>query len=304
MLTRCLERSMQVKETISYGVYRWGLGWLPATLQCSVQHSMYLRHVPNLRHPQTFNELLLQRKLLNRGAELVFTSDKLALQEFVRGRLGSGYSPSVYRVFPSAEAVSYEGLPSRFLLKTNHGSGANIVVSEIGPTVDEARRIMRSSVRQNYYWYAREWPYRFIQPRVYAEELLGEVNAIPPDYKLFTFGGVVRMIQVDLDRHIAHKRALMTPDWRTLNVSLGVRSPSSIPAKPRLLSEMIRVAQSLGEGFDFVRIDLYEVGERVLVGEMTHFPGAALERFSPRGFDLELGEVWRNRRPISEGWCV
>lgn len=44
---------------------------------------------------------------------------------------------------------------------------------------------------------------------------------------------------------------------------------------------------------DFVRVDLYDLGDRVVFGELTNYPGRAIPRFEPAALDLELGRHWR-----------
>ena len=45
----------------------------------------------------------------------------------------------------------------------------------------------------------------------------------------------------------------------------------SIP-KPECWSNMIQMARDLSNGFDYVRVDLYEVEGKILFGEMTFTP--------------------------------
>ena len=56
---------------------------------------------------------------------------------------------------------------------------------------------------------------------------------------------------------------------------------------------MIDVAETLGEGFEFVRVDLYQPnGEEIIFGEMTLAPTAGLIPFDPLEFDFILGYYW------------
>jgi hypothetical protein len=64
-----------------------------------------------------------------------------------------------------------------------------------------------------------------------------------------------------------------------------------IPA-PVTLREMLRYAAEIGEGFAYVRVDLYEVGGRVKFGEATFYPGAGLEVFNPPEYDALFGALW------------
>ena len=57
---------------------------------------------------------------------------------------------------------------------------------------------------------------------------------------------------------------------------------------------MIKGAETLGEGFSFVRVDLYAILDRPKFGEMTFYPGSGLDPFSPDSLDQRLGSYWLN----------
>ena len=55
---------------------------------------------------------------------------------------------------------------------------------------------------------------------------------------------------------------------------------------------MVEVAEALSKGVDFVRVDLYQVGERVVFGELTNYPAAGLQAMTPEHVFSELGRSW------------
>ncbi|MFU8878566.1 MAG: ATP-grasp fold amidoligase family protein [Wenzhouxiangellaceae bacterium] len=59
---------------------------------------------------------------------------------------------------------------------------------------------------------------------------------------------------------------------------------------------MISVAEKLARSFDFVRVDLYAIMERIYFGELTHYPGAGTSAFEPMSFDFDLGTHWQLRK--------
>lgn len=65
------------------------------------------------------------------------------------------------------------------------------------------------------------------------------------------------------------------------------------PVFPHNIELMFSLADRLGSGLDFVRVDMYNVGGRIVFGEFTNYPGAGLERFDPPEFDEILGRMWR-----------
>jgi hypothetical protein len=55
---------------------------------------------------------------------------------------------------------------------------------------------------------------------------------------------------------------------------------------------MMRYAAQIGEGFPYLRVDLYEMDGKPKFGEATFYPGAGLEVFHPREFDELFGAQW------------
>ena len=55
---------------------------------------------------------------------------------------------------------------------------------------------------------------------------------------------------------------------------------------------MITVAEELAGDIDFFRVDLYDVGDRIVFGEMTVYPNAGRGEFDPPEFDEKLGAFW------------
>ena len=86
----------------------------------------------NLNHPNTFNEKLLWLKLkrYNNDPLVIQCADKYRVREYVE-QCGCGHILNeLYDVYDSAEEISWEKLPSQFVLKWNFGAGMNIVCSD------------------------------------------------------------------------------------------------------------------------------------------------------------------------------
>jgi len=182
-------------------------------------------------------------------------------------------------------------LPHEFVLKANHGSGWNYIV-ESKPDRRRADlvRLARRWLKSDFTIVGREWAYRNIRRAVYAEQLLrGRDGAVPPDYKLFVFGGKLRLIQVDRDRFTRHTQVLYDSDWRYIEGTVAALQGPPME-RPPSLSLMIESAEALSAKLDFVRIDLYEIDGRVYFGELTSSPNKGLSPFRPRSLDRLLGE--------------
>ena len=57
-----------------------------------------------------------------------------------------------------------------------------------------------------------------------------------------------------------------------------------------LLPQMMEMAEYLAKGFPMVRVDLFDVGGKIILSELTFSPGGALIRFDSYDADKWLGE--------------
>ena len=137
----------------------------------------------------------------------------------------------------------------------------------------------------------REWAYRHVPPRLLCEELLVDGAQLASDFRVFVFNGRARLIQVDTARFVHDRQAFYTPAWERLDVHTHKPPEDDLP-EPVALATMLHAAEALGADTDFVRVDLYAIGERVVVGELTNYPWGGVQKFRPAGFDLTLGGWW------------
>ena len=257
----------------------------------------FFRHhgyVPNLSSPNTLTEKVLHRMLFDRRPILATFADKLAVRGYVERRLaGKEHLSTIYGVFARADDLYSFGFPSRFALKANHGSGWNYI--HHGGPCNRVRlaQLSRRWLNANYGRFKGEWAYNDIQPKVFCEEHLGTGDHVPVDYKFFCYSGTARFIQADFDRLSSHKRDVYDCDWNRFDVQYHY-PPQPDPQHARQnLDRMISIAERLSEGIDFVRVDLYDLGDRVIFGELTNYPGGLTARFDPPEWDARFGSYWR-----------
>jgi hypothetical protein len=247
---------------------------------------------------------------------LVSWADKAELREYIVAHLGPQYVPRAFHLLDSAAELSAVELPDCFVLKPTHGSGACIVVDDRAPVDAELpaaanswvyARVRKESVSRERltligeHWlgerYGRgpnhEWAYGRIRGRLLVEELLRDrYGNIPNDYKLFVFHGACRFIQVDSGRFGVRTRDFFRREWEPLELCGGIPRSAEPPARPPFLDEMVRVAEILGSPTDFVRVDLYCLPDRVVVGELTSSPAGGDSPFEPPVWNEIFGATW------------
>ena len=244
----------------------------------------------------TFSDKVAYRRLRVRDPAFQVFCDKLRMRDYVAERLGAESLPRLLDVGVLPSQFSERKGP--YVLKANHGSGMVTFVGEGQVLSTDQLREAESWLAVDYGWGQLEWSYLGARRLLLAEELLGTPNGSypPPDYKFYTFDGQVEMIEIHTQRFNDHRSMLRLPDWTLIAGKWFYERPDDPDwPRPPNLDRMLEWASLLGRRLDFVRVDLYDVGDRVLVGELTPFPGAGDDRLQPASLDAWLGKMWRSR---------
>lgn len=254
----------------------------------------------DLAHADTFTDKLYRRMIeVNRSGDATLTrlADKYLVRDYIRERVGSAYLVPLLWNGIDPSKIPFDDLPQKFVVKTNHGSGTNMLLEQpvdIGKVVEK----LCGWLGQNYYWTLREYQYFRIEPRILIEEFLDTNGDWPLDYRIWCFNGKPEVIQVD--NHHRTINPFYDLNWKRL--SLHYRDPGIVQEleQPANLGEMLAVAARLSEGFGFVRVDLYSIGGKIYFGEMTFTPTAGMFRLMPEEWEACLGEKWKSRSQVTK----
>jgi len=249
---------------------------------------------PDLDNPNTFNEKKQWIKLHDHNPLYTRCSDKYLMREFVAEVVGEQHLVPLLGVYDDARKIDFDALPAGFAIKANHGSGWNLIIRDKNKDFDRRAVVTRCNkwLAKNYYVNNREWQYKNIKPLLVVEELLLDSRGeLPADYKIHCFdhGRADVVIGVIHGRFANCKHDIYDERWRKLDVSFNYpQSEEGVP-RPEPLPEMVGLARRLAEPFPYVRVDLYVLGDRIYVGELTLTPGSGYHRLVPESTDLEWG---------------
>ncbi|WP_390621652.1 ATP-grasp fold amidoligase family protein [Campylobacter volucris] len=292
-------------------------------------------YVPDFKNPQTFNEKLVYRILYDRNPIYTFLTDKLKARIFISHVLSNSvkdyeilsnnsilfkkieyikdelfatnsckFLPKLYGIYDSIYDIDFKALPNSFVLKTNHDCGGYIIVKDKKDFLrntnffSESINKLNEHFKFNYYYKHKEWHYKNIEPKIFAEELLFGENEKPADtYKFHIFDHKQlnnNYIQFTMDRFDNYKRLMFDINWNLAPFNFVYEnSCDQLPPKPNNFKEMLEISLKLSKVFDYVRVDLYSVKNCIYIGELTFTHGAASERVIPSHWDKNLGKLWK-----------
>lgn len=267
---------------------------LPDKVYISLLYRMRLGKWPNLKNPKSYNEKLQWIKLYDRRPEYSIMVDKYEVKKYIAERIGEEYVIPTLGIWNHFDEIDFNKLPDQFVLKCTHDSGGLVICKDKSKLdLDVARKKIESSLKDNYFWNSREWPYKSVKPRIIAEKYMVDESGVElKDYKLFAFDGEPKYIEVDFDRYLGgHKRNLYTLDWEYMNVrNKHPNAPDVKIEKPECLTELIALSKKLSEGIPHVRTDFYVINGKIYFGELTFFHGSGMQKFEPESFEIEMGD--------------
>ena len=250
----------------------------------------------DLKNPQTFNEKLNWLKINNRRPEYNKLVDKYLVRQYISDTIGEEYLIPLLGVWNSFDEIDFNSLPEQFVLKCTHDSGS-VVICKDKKTFDYnfARKKLESKMKRNLYCWGREWVYKNLTPRIIAEKYMNDgIHDDMIDYKFFCFNGNPEYIYIseNLSNHKAasisfydmsfSKAPFKRTDFKDLDY---------IPEKPKTFEKMIELSKTLSKEHIFLRVDFYDINEKIYFGELTFFPAAGYLPIVPKEWDLKLGEM-------------
>lgn len=247
----------------------------------------------DLDKPKTFNEKLQWLKIYDHNPLYTNLVDKYEVRKYISKIIGEEYLIPLIGVWDNFQQIDFSKLPNQFVLKCTHDSGGVVICKDKEKlNIEEAKKKINSSLKRNYYYACREWPYKNVKPRVICEKYMVDESGVElKDYKFMCFNGEVKCSFVCLNRNSKNGLNVDFYDmnWKLMPFERHYPSSGTAIPKPKNFNKMIKFTEKLSKGIPFVRVDFYETNGQMYFGELTFYPGAGFEEFTPESYDCLLG---------------
>ncbi len=275
--------------------------WLGVIARICIRYRRAHGRLPALLRPRRFTEKMQWRKLFEFEPCFTVISDKLAARDFVAGRIGPGRQADLLWTGDNPDAIPFDRLVPPYVLKSTHAAGQTIIVRDAA-ALDAAS--VRSTARR---WLAScygaancEPGYIHVPRRLIVEHLLVDAQgAAPIERRVFVFDGHATIIQTTVvgANGVLRTAAFHSPAWEPLPIRLASIPDKIPPPRPWLLADIIDLAERLGAGLSHCRVDIYDCGDTLTVGEVTLYSWSGMFPFHDPAQDLAMGALWKIRRP-------
>ena len=193
------------------------LNWVPDSLYLKVLYRVIMGRKLNLKNPKEYNEKLQWLKLNDRKPEYSTMVDKYEVRGYIGDLLGDKYLIPCLGIYDSVDDIDIDALPDKFVLKCTHDSGSvEICKDKSSFDIEGARHRLSQAMKRNYYATYREWPYKYVKPRIIAEGYLEGDGGDLKDYKVMCFNGEAKIIEVHENRFVegkVHTQTFYDREW-------------------------------------------------------------------------------------------
>ncbi|MBR1421325.1 MAG: hypothetical protein IJ575_09785 [Selenomonadaceae bacterium] len=245
-------------------------------------------------NPRTIQEKIQWLNLYDATPLKTLCADKYRVREYVARKIGAKYLVPLLGFWQDPDEIDFDKLPTQFVLKTNHGSGMNIIVRDkFKLDTRFAREKLRAWLEINFGMIFLEFQYIKIPRLAIAEKFLEVLNENDiPDYKIHCFNGAPRFVQYISGRSGGMKMDYFDPTWNPVAIGRKDHPQNTDPvSKPKNLELMIELAREVSSDFPYVRADFYEIDGRVYFGELTFTPAAGMFLYDPPEWNLRVGNM-------------
>lgn len=257
-----------------------------------IYYLLAMKEFLDFKHPKTYSQKLQVLKLRNCEPIHSVLVDKFAVRSVVSNLIGESYLIPIIGVYNTFEEIDLVRLPKQFVLKTTHDSGSVIVCTNKDCfDWSLAREAMSKSLKSNYFFKSREYPYKHAVPRIMVEKYMHDNNQLVlDDYKFFCFNGDVEFVEVTKGKGNQKYRGYFSNNFTPLAITDNYNTKSGVFSKPDGFQEMIQIAQTLSKGFIHVRIDLYFISGKIYFGEYTFHHCGGIIKFNPDVYNYKFGD--------------
>ena len=280
------------KTIIVYLMNKGLFSFLPDKIYLQWKYKLIMNQKLDLNNPQTFNEKLQWLKLYDRKDIYTIMADKYAVREYVKNKIGEEYLIPLLGVYNNFDEINFEELPEKFVIKPNHTSGNVYICTDKNEiNYKKLKKQINKWLKRKYYYLHREWPYKNIKPKIIIEEYLDDLSGDTKDYKFEIFNGHLAYSFVCSDRHSNLKFTFFDKNGKFMDITQDNCPNDKNIKKPINYKKMIELSQKLAEETIELRVDFYEIGNKIYFGELTFYDSAGYGEFKPDVWDLKIGKM-------------
>jgi hypothetical protein len=275
----------------------------------SVLWKMIMGYELDWEHPKTFNEKLQWLKLHDRNPLYTTLVDKYRVKQWVADKIGEQYVIPTLAVYNSVDEIDLDKLPNQFVLKCNHDSGSVVICRDkTSFDLEAAKTKLGNALKNNFYWEAREWPYKNVKRCVFAEQFMKDATMDDgsPDSQVMLSEGLPKVIDTDFALFEWHKQKLYGVHWNLIEKEIKSRLCLDSYDFHANLKDAFNLFEKMREDMSVIRSEWYSMDNKLLFVDVAISRNVELGHVDIQKFGIEMDACIK--LPVSErfdvGWLI
>ena len=253
----------------------------------------------DLINPHRFSEKIQWLKLYERKDFHTILADKYASRDYIQKKFGEEYLVPLFFYTDDWREIKPENIPDEAcIIKPNNNCGKYYIIRDKSDVDwNQVRFDARKWMAENMYYHSQEWQYKNMKPYILVERLLlTKEGKIPNDYKLHFFDGKLEFVYCSIDREGLNYRNIYDENWKPLNFQLIAPSKYNPEFRgpeidmPTTFEQMKTMGEVIAKLFKYIRVDFYDVDDKLYFGEITLHHGSGTDHFYPDKYDFVYGD--------------
>lgn len=254
----------------------------------------------NLKNPVSFNEKLQWLKIHDRKDIYTTMVDKYEVKKYVANIIGDEYIIPTLGIYDNWEDIEFDKFPNQFVIKCTHDSGGLVICKDKRQLdLKSARAKIERCLKNNFFYYGREWPYKNVKPRIIIEKYLKDNSNKDKceeirDYKIFCFEGEPKIMYISegLENHSTASMSFFDMDFKLTDCKRkDFKQLNYKPKKPKSFEKMKSLSRILSKNLPHLRVDWYEIDGNLFFGELTFFTNSGFIPFEDEEWNNKLGKM-------------
>jgi len=271
---------------------KYGMKFIPDKMYLQIYYFSRFKKFIDFKNPKTYNEKLNWLKINDRNPLYTKLVDKYEVKEYVSNLIGEEHIIPTIGIWNNFDEIDFSKLPNQFVLKCTHDSEGLVIVKDKSKLdIKLAKEKLTNSLKNNFYYIGREWPYKNVKPRIIAEKYMEDKKLKElRDYKFFCFNGEPKSMFIASDRANNVKFDYYDLNFNHLDIKQKYPNSTKKIEKPINFEKMIKLSKELSKNLKHARIDFYEVNGKIYFGEITFYHFSGFMPFQPKEWDTKFGD--------------
>lgn len=237
----------------------------------------------NYKNPTKFTEKIVKAKQTDKYFKYTEYSDKYLVRNYI-SKFDKNLLVPLYQVCDNVDEIDFTKF-KKAVIKTNKASGDYIFYDE-NTDIDDLKKKINKSLNSNFSKVGDEMQYKNIVPKILVEKNLLDDGELY-NYKFYCFKGKIKFIAISTnDGFWQCDENLNKPEFHMFSVR---KYPPL--EKPKNFNKIKKIVSDISNKFEFVRVDLYLVNEKIYFSELTFSPTNGIINIDPIKYDYELGKL-------------